>query len=49
VSLVIFVFGRRVADWLKPTGMKAIERLAGMLLCLLAVNMTLFGIKLYFG
>jgi multiple antibiotic resistance protein len=49
LSLVIFVFGRRVADWLKPTGMKAIERLAGMLLCLLAVNMTLFGIKLYFG
>jgi multiple antibiotic resistance protein len=49
VSLLIFVFGRRVAEWLKPTGMKALERLAGMFLCLLAVNMTLFGIKLYFG
>ena len=49
VSLAIFVFGRRLADWLKPTGMRALERLTGMLLCLLAVNMTLFGIRLYFG
>ena len=49
LSLVIFIFGRRVAAWLKPAGMKALERLTGMLLCLLAVNMTLFGIKLYFG
>jgi len=49
LSLLIFVFGRRVAKWLKPTGMKALERLMGMLLCLLAVNMTLFGIRLYFG
>jgi multiple antibiotic resistance protein len=49
LSLVIFIGGRRVADWLKPTGMKAMERLTGMLLCLLAVNMTLFGIRLYFS
>lgn len=49
LSLVIFIGGRRVADWLKPTGMKALERLTGMLLCLLAVNMTLFGIRLYFS
>jgi len=49
LSLMMFVFGRRVAAWLKPTGMNALERLTGMLLCLIAVNMTLFGIKLYFG
>ena len=49
LSLAIFVYGRRVADWLKPTGMRALERLMGMLLCLLAVNMTLFGIRLYFA
>ena len=49
IALVIFVFGRRVAGWLKPTGLKAIERFMGLLLCLLAVNMTLYGIKLYFG
>jgi multiple antibiotic resistance protein len=48
LSLAIFIFGRRVAGWLKPTGMKAMERLTGMLLSLLAVNMTLFGIRLYF-
>ena len=48
LSLLIFIFGRRVARWLKPTGMKAMERLTGMLLSLLAVNMTLFGIRLYF-
>src|SRR4051812_42860010 len=48
LSLAIFIFGRRVAEWLKPTGMKAMERLTGMLLCLLSVNMTLFGIRLYF-
>jgi len=42
-------FGRRVAGWLKPTGLKAIERFMGLLLCLLAVNMTLYGIKLYFA
>jgi small neutral amino acid transporter SnatA (MarC family) len=49
VSLAIFVFGRRMAQWLKPTGMHAIERLMGMLLTLIAVNMTLYGIRLYFG
>jgi multiple antibiotic resistance protein len=49
LSLLIFIGGRRLADWLKPTGMNAMERLAGMLLCLLAVNMTLFGIRLYFS
>jgi small neutral amino acid transporter SnatA (MarC family) len=48
LSLMMFVYGRRLAAWLKPTGMKALERLTGMLLCLIAVNMTLFGIKLYF-
>jgi multiple antibiotic resistance protein len=49
ISLVIFIFGRRVAQLLKPTGMRAIERFMGLLLCLLSVNMTLYGIKLYFG
>jgi multiple antibiotic resistance protein len=49
VSLIIFVFGRKVAHVLKPRGMRAIERFMGLLLCLLAVNMTLYGIKLYFG
>jgi len=49
MALVIFIFGRRVAGWLKPAGLKAIERFMGLLLCLLAVNMTLYGIKLYFG
>ena len=49
LALVIFIFGRRVAGWLKPAGLKAIERFMGLLLCLIAVNMTLYGIKLYFG
>jgi multiple antibiotic resistance protein len=49
LSLAIFIYGRRVADWLKPTGMRALERLTGMLLCLLAVNMTLYGIRMYFS
>lgn len=48
-SLIIFIFGRKVADLLQPRGMRAIERFMGLLLCLLAVNMTLYGIKLYFG
>jgi multiple antibiotic resistance protein len=48
LSLIIFAFGRRVADRLKPTGMRAIERFMGLLLALLSVNMTLYGIKLYF-
>jgi small neutral amino acid transporter SnatA (MarC family) len=29
--------------------MRALERLTGMLLCLLAVNMTLYGIRTYFS
>jgi multiple antibiotic resistance protein len=49
ISLAMFIYGRRVADWLKPTGMRALERLMGMLLCLLAVNMALYGIRLYFS
>lgn len=48
VSLIVFIFGRKVADVLKPHGLRAIERFMGLLLCILAVNMTLYGIKLYF-
>jgi len=45
----ILVLGRQIAGLLGPRGIRAMEKLMGMLLNLLAVNMTLQGTKEFLG
>lgn len=49
VTLATFVPGRRVALWLGPRGLNALEKLAGLLLNLIAVNMMLEGVRRFLG
>jgi multiple antibiotic resistance protein len=45
VTLVTFLAGRRIALWLGPRGLNALEKLTGLLLNLIAVNMMLEGLR----
>jgi multiple antibiotic resistance protein len=45
VTLVTFLPGRRIARWLGPRGLNALEKLTGLLLNLIAVNMMLEGVR----
>jgi multiple antibiotic resistance protein len=49
VSLATFLPGRRIALWLGPRGMNALEKLTGLLLNLIAVNMMLEGVRRFVG
>lgn len=48
VTLVILLIGRPIATWLGPRGLTALEKLSGMLLSVVAVNMMLTGLKTIF-
>jgi small neutral amino acid transporter SnatA (MarC family) len=45
VTLVTFLPGRRIARWLGPRGLNALEKLTGLLLNLVSVNMMLEGVR----
>nr|ART37061.1 D377 [uncultured bacterium] len=45
VTLVTFLPGRRIALWLGPRGLNALEKLTGLLLNLVSVNMMLEGVR----
>ncbi|QJD29290.1 MarC family protein [Methylococcus geothermalis] len=47
-SLSIFLLGRFLGQWLGPRGLIALERLMGLMLNLVAVDMTMAGIKRFF-
>lgn len=47
VSAAILIAGERLMGWLGARGMRAVERLMGMVLTLIAVQMMLNGISLY--
>lgn len=47
VSAFILIGGERITNRLGPRGMRAIERLMGMLLILIAVQMVMNGLSLY--
>ncbi|MFZ5490916.1 MAG: MarC family protein [Pseudomonadota bacterium] len=49
VTLATFLPGRRIALWLGPRGVNALEKLTGLLLNLIAVNMTLEGVRRFLG
>ena len=49
VTLAMFLPGRRLARWLGPRGLNALEKLTGLLLNLVAVNMMLQGIRHFMG
>ena len=44
-SCLIFLVGRRLRDWLGERGIRAVEKLMGLLLNLVSVNMLLIGIR----
>lgn len=45
ISLATLLPGRRIAVWLGPRGINAMEKLTGLLLNLVAVNMMLEGVR----
>ncbi|AAU92008.1 MULTISPECIES: MarC family protein [Methylococcus] len=47
-NLTTFLLGRLLGEWLGPRGLTALERLMGLLLNLVAVDMTMAGIKRFF-
>jgi multiple antibiotic resistance protein len=49
VTLATFLPGRRIARWLGPRGLNALEKLIGLLLNLIAVNMMLEGVRRFLG
>jgi multiple antibiotic resistance protein len=49
VTLATFLPGRRIAVWLGPRGVNALEKLTGLLLNLIAVNMMLEGVRRFLG
>ncbi|GAB4354642.1 MAG: MarC family protein [Immundisolibacter sp.] len=49
VTLATFLPGRRIATWLGPRGINALEKLTGLLLNLLSVNMMLEGVRRFLG
>jgi multiple antibiotic resistance protein len=48
-NLTTFLLGRPLAEWLGPRGLSAVERLMGLMLNLVAVDMTMAGIKRFFA
>ncbi len=49
ITLATFLPGRRIAAWLGPRGINAMEKLTGLLLNLIAVNMMLEGVRRFLG
>lgn len=49
ITLATFLPGRRIATWLGPRGVNAMEKLTGLLLNLIAVNMMLEGVRCFLG
>ncbi|HEY0676083.1 MAG TPA: MarC family protein [Immundisolibacter sp.] len=49
VTLVMLLPGRSIALWLGPRGLNALEKLTGLLLNLIAVNMILEGVRRFSG
>ncbi len=49
ITLATFLPGRRIALWLGPRGVNAMEKLTGLLLNLIAVNMMLEGVRRFQG
>ncbi|WP_372722923.1 MarC family protein [Immundisolibacter sp.] len=49
ITLATFLPGRRIAAWLGPRGVNAMEKLTGLLLNLIAVNMMLEGVRRFLG
>lgn len=45
LTWVIFLIGRSVSTWLGPRGLNAMEKLMGLLLNLVAVNMMMSGLR----
>ncbi len=45
ITAIVFLLGRRIRDYLGHRGLRALEKLAGLLLNLVAVNMILVGLK----
>jgi multiple antibiotic resistance protein len=44
-TFIVFLLGRRLSDWLGERGIRAVEKLMGLLLNLVAVNMLLIGVR----
>jgi multiple antibiotic resistance protein len=44
-TFVVFLLGRKISDWLGERGIRAVEKLMGLLLNLVAVNMMLIGVR----
>jgi multiple antibiotic resistance protein len=44
-TFVIFLLGHKLNDWLGEKGIRAVEKLMGLLLNLIAVNMMMIGIR----
>ncbi len=49
ITLAVFAAGRPVASWLGQRGLTALEKLTGMLLCIMAVDMILDGLRQVFS
>lgn len=49
VTLAMLLPGRSIALWLGPRGLNALEKLTGLLLNLIAVNMILEGVRRFSG
>jgi multiple antibiotic resistance protein len=49
VTAVILLLGRRISAYLGKRGIQAMEKLMGLLLNLIAVNMILRGVKAFLG
>lgn len=48
-TCLVFLVGRKLSDWLGERGIRAVEKLMGLLLNLVSVNMLLIGIKDFMG
>ncbi|MCB1763395.1 MAG: MarC family protein [Gammaproteobacteria bacterium] len=48
VTCIVFLPGRRLSTHLGPRGVRALEKLMGLLLNLVAVNMMLVGVRTFF-
>lgn len=44
-TFIVFLLGRKISDWLGERGIRAVEKLMGLLLNLVAVNMMLIGVR----
>lgn len=48
-TCLVFLAGRRLSDWLGERGIRAVEKLMGLLLNLVSVNMILVGVRNFLG